>query len=238
MHEGYGSTSPWWRAFVSCGTWVRARLTGALLERRLGLTTGRHVSVEELGLAVPGAKEYVPSAWQTLERVLPPHEVGSEDVFVDLGAGMGRVLLLAGRYPFKRVIGVELSSDLANVARENLARAQHVLRCDSIDVVVADARRWAVPDDVTVVYMYNPLTGDAFGDVLQRLLESVDRRCRCVRLIYRNPREHCRVMATGRARLVRHWKEPSPLRRHRGADIRVYDLLPNVRPGGAGADVR
>src|SRR5262245_38553083 len=30
-------------------------------------------------------------------------------VFVDLGSGKGRALLLASRYPFKRVIGVEIS---------------------------------------------------------------------------------------------------------------------------------
>ena len=43
------------------------------------------------------------------------------DVFLDLGAGKGRMLLAASRYPFRRVIGVELSDRLAAIARSNVA---------------------------------------------------------------------------------------------------------------------
>ena len=49
-------------------------------------------------------------------------EVDSDDVFIDLGSGKGRmVLAAAARYPFKRVIGVELAEQLHEVARANVA---------------------------------------------------------------------------------------------------------------------
>src|ERR1700674_4645239 len=42
--------------------------------------------------------------------------------FVDLGSGKGRALLLASDYPFREIIGVELSPKLDRVARDNIAR--------------------------------------------------------------------------------------------------------------------
>ena len=38
-------------------------------------------------------------------------------VFVDFGCGKGRVMLLAARHGFKRVIGVEFSPELCQAAR-------------------------------------------------------------------------------------------------------------------------
>ena len=42
--------------------------------------------------------------------------------FIDLGAGMGRALLLAAAYPFRAVVGVELHPTLAHIARRNLSQ--------------------------------------------------------------------------------------------------------------------
>src|SRR5580698_4756503 len=42
--------------------------------------------------------------------------------FVDLGSGKGRALLLASDYPFREIIGVELSPELDRIARANIAR--------------------------------------------------------------------------------------------------------------------
>ena len=41
--------------------------------------------------------------------------------FVDVGLGKGRALLLASDYPFREVIGVELSPELDRIARSNIA---------------------------------------------------------------------------------------------------------------------
>src|SRR6202453_3410424 len=42
--------------------------------------------------------------------------------FVDAGSGKGRALLLASDYPFREIIGVELSPELERIARSNIAR--------------------------------------------------------------------------------------------------------------------
>ena len=41
-------------------------------------------------------------------------------VFLDVGAGKGRAMLVASEYPFLRVEGVELNPKLADIARRNI----------------------------------------------------------------------------------------------------------------------
>ena len=42
--------------------------------------------------------------------------------FIDLGAGMGRAMLLAAESPFRAVLGIELHPTLARIGRRNLQR--------------------------------------------------------------------------------------------------------------------
>ena len=43
-------------------------------------------------------------------------------VFIDLGSGKGRTLLMASDYPFRRIIGVELLPALHQAAQDNLGK--------------------------------------------------------------------------------------------------------------------
>lgn len=61
----------------------------------------------------PDRSRYLPTAWHVLPRVLRYVGVSDSDVFVDFGCGKGRVVHQAAKRPFRRVIGVEISPDLA-----------------------------------------------------------------------------------------------------------------------------
>jgi ketosteroid isomerase-like protein len=174
--------------------WIRETLTNFLFDRRFGTRTSGVVELAELGLASEERVEYKPSGLLFLRRILPPREVNERDVFLDYGAGMGRVILQAAQYPFRRVIGVELSEQLAQTARENIERNAERLRCKDVTVVCSDAVEYEPPDDVTVVYLYNPFTGSIFARVLTKLIESVDRAPRMVRIIYANPVEEAALL--------------------------------------------
>src|SRR5271166_1913671 len=43
-------------------------------------------------------------------------------VFIDLGSGKGRTLLIASDYPFRRIVGVDLLPELHQAAEENLSK--------------------------------------------------------------------------------------------------------------------
>lgn len=208
---------------------VKRLLAGLAFERRWGIDTTGRLEPAELGVEVSGAYRYEPSGWLALPTALPRREVGPDDVLVDLGCGKGRVVVQAARrYRLKRIVGVELSDRLLEVARRNLA-AQRRLACDRVELVAADAATWSLPHDATIVYMHNPFTGELFGQVLERLLDHVDATGRPLKLVYVNPVEAEQLAATGRAvelPLPHSWLRR--LRPGRTERLRRYELRPGT----------
>ncbi|MGW4662737.1 methyltransferase domain-containing protein [Streptosporangium sandarakinum] len=184
--------------------WLRRTAGRLLFERRYGVRTAEVVSLEEFGLARHDRVYYSAANWRTLRRALPRDEVGERDVFVDLGSGMGRMVLeAASRYRFGKVIGVELSEQLNDIARRNLATTRLRLRCRDVELVRSDALDYRIPDDVSVVFLNNPFRGETFETVIERLVASVDRNPRRVTVIYFNPTEEEFLLGTGRFRPLR-----------------------------------
>jgi hypothetical protein len=176
---------------------VRDRFATAL-DRRAGIHTEGHFTPEELGFSGRHRVRYKPSNWFALRRVLPPRRVSSEDVFIDFGSGMGRIVYQAASgYPFRRVIGVELSERMHAIAVENIERTRHRLRCADVELVCSDALEYEIPEDVSVVYLGNPFSGPVFATVLERLLATVERNPRRLRIVYFNPVEERRLLDAG-----------------------------------------
>jgi len=143
-------------------------------------------------------KAYAPSPWRLLSHLLPVGDVGESDVFADFGCGKGRILLEATeRYPFKRVIGIEVDPRLADAARELMVDNEARLNGRAWEVVITDVRNYAIPDDLTVAYFFDPFTGPVFEAVISSLEASVRRCPRRVRIVYLVPSEitslHARV---------------------------------------------
>ncbi len=100
-----------------------------------------------------------------------PRDVIANAAFVDVGAGMGRAVLLAAEYPFTQVTGIEVSPGLFEVARDNIARASRGhRRCNDLRIVRADARIWTYPPADLVVFLYNPFDADAMRATLGALV--------------------------------------------------------------------
>ncbi len=76
--------------------------------------------------------------------------------FVDLGCGKGRPLIVASEFPFRKIVGVELSEDLAEVARTNAAviSERHPERTP-IQVEVGDAAAYPIPAGDVVLFLYH-----------------------------------------------------------------------------------
>jgi SAM-dependent methyltransferase len=182
---------------------VRRTLSRVVIERRYGIETAKEADLADLGLDDQDRVRYEPSGWLDLRRILRPHEVTEDDVFIDLGSGKGRVLLAAARYPFGRIIGVELSPRLTEIAAANLHAARDRLLCSDVELVTSDVLDYELPTDVTVVYLYNPFRGPVFQAVVDKLIDSVDRYPRPVRVIYRTPLEQSVLLSSGRFELVR-----------------------------------
>src|SRR6204780_4588149 len=80
----------------------------------------------------------------------------SEFVFVDLGSGKGRTLLLASDYPFRRIVGVELLPTLNQIAQENLQKYRsESQKCFALESFCGDATAFAFPAEPMVLYLFN-----------------------------------------------------------------------------------
>jgi SAM-dependent methyltransferase len=206
---------------------VRRWVTTMLFERRYNVATDGRIPLSVLGIDDEHRGDYLPSGWLSLRRVLPRRMVRPEDVFIDIGSGKGRAVLAAATYPFRQVIGVELSRELHEAACANLERSRDRLTCKNVELVCADALEYEIPDDVSVVFLYNPFTGHIFQRVLDKLIASVDRNPRTLRVVYANPVEEEALLATGRARLVKTASGLRPTKAWaRSNAVRLYSIMP------------
>lgn len=146
---------------------------------------------------------YTPMNWRQLRWALPRNSVTMRDVFIDIGSGKGRAVLVAAKdYPFARVLGVEFVKEFHDIAQSNLAVAANRLRAAKVELICTDLRDYEIPDDVTVMYMNNPVRGHIFEHVLSSAARSIKRSPRRIRLIYYNPVEEKALLATGEWRKV------------------------------------
>ena len=108
--------------------------------------------------------------------------------FIDLGSGKGRVLLVASDFPFRKIIGVEFSRPLHDIASRNVQQySSHAQRCTNISLVHGDAIQYRFEAVPTVIFMFNPFRPAVLAPVLRNLRASVEERPRDVLLIYAAP---------------------------------------------------
>jgi predicted RNA methylase len=133
-----------------------------------------------------GASRYLP-----LRRLFPALRalVPGPGVFVDLGCGNGKVLLVAAYCGFEHVRGVEFARELCHLARRNWQHfARRAGRAES-DCAIheADVSLYAYPPDETCYFIYNPFDEKILRAVLQRIRASLLERPRNVAIVICNP---------------------------------------------------
>jgi SAM-dependent methyltransferase len=162
--------------------------------RRLGLEQAMHqtmvnLSGDQLGVSDTSHHAHDPSESFYVFRVAMRQFVrpGKADVFLDYGSGLGRVLLMAATYPFRRVIGVEQSELLNDTAEGTIASVRENLKCKDIVLMRADASEYELPADVSVLYFFNPFSGETLSKVCEQIKASLRRAPRAVKIVYYSP---------------------------------------------------
>jgi precorrin-6B methylase 2 len=163
------------------------RLSESYHEWRLGVQTAGKIEREELGFEGSFNNCYYPSDYQSIYQALRQLQVRpNEDVLLDYGSGMGRVVVVAATFPFRKVIGLELSEQMNAIARKNVSRARHKLRCQDVELVTGDAATYQVPADVNCVFFYNSFKGPVLAAALANVRESLRRAPRRLLFVYKN----------------------------------------------------
>jgi hypothetical protein len=175
----------------------RGRRAGQRFDAANGVTTEALIFLGELdpenvGPGIEFATHYEATPVDDADRLLDASPLAPEhSTFIDIGSGMGRVVLLASRRPFRQIVGVEISPALHQIARENSERWPPAERaCRDIRLLRADAASFAFPGGDLVVYLYNPFRAEVLDPVLDNLL--ADPR-RDIVLLYHTPLERERI---------------------------------------------
>lgn len=161
-----------------------------------------HFVEEVLGIAYPPLEEpalvtsehmtYAPSGYDEIVHALELTQLGAGDRFLDLGSGLGKVVMLAALLTGAESSGVECDHQLCELGR-NAAAA---LGVPGVQLRPGDARE-ARGADADVVFMYLPFAGAGLARVMEGLRQD-SRRPRA------RPRQ--RFLCTGPLDLARHPK--------------------------------
>jgi len=116
---------------------------------------------------------------------LQPHRF----VFVDMGSGKGRALLVASELPFAMIVGVELSPELHRIAEENIVRYRSASQqCTAFSLLCMNAAEYTFGPEPLVLFLFNPFGRDTIRSILAGLEASLNATPREAYVIYANPR--------------------------------------------------
>lgn len=199
--------------------------------RTSGLIAGRHLRVGNrsdrhatayYGVA-PSVFDSMLERWRRCCPVAPLDAY----TFLDLGAGMGRAMLLASEHAFRAVIGVEFHPTLARIARRNLAAWRAAGRSLApMRMYCRDAVEHPMPRGHCVVFLFNPFGGPVLRRLLARWRRAFARRPGQLDILYvNNEQDRLLRMEPGCTRLFN-----GPIRRS-SADLAADRNILAKQPG-------
>jgi SAM-dependent methyltransferase len=144
-------------------------------------------------LEIPSAnwiygRNYAPIEPARFEAIVSGVNVRFEDfVFVDFGSGKGRALLLASEFPFKRVVGVEFSPELHQVAQQNIQKYASRRRCGAVESVCMDFLNFALSKEPLILFFFDPCEDAVLVKLLRNVRQSLEANRRTAYVIYVAP---------------------------------------------------
>ena len=165
---------------------------GHRYDRKFGVETTNRVAATDLDIdmqRMTHAIGYVATGPVIFSMILSDLNLAyGEYRLVDFGSGKGRALLVASEFPFREIVGVELSQRLHHTAEANIARYRsRTQQCRAIRSVCTDATSFVLPYGPTVFYFFNPFNEQVLATVLDNISESIRENPRHIVIIYSQP---------------------------------------------------
>ena len=162
-------------------------------DKTYGTDTGEIIQVSEFDDTTPN---YEYACWYEgithdfFNKMIKAIPIAHGDfVFVDLGSGKGKSLMLASRFPFKKIVGVELFQELHEIAKKNIESFVNRKKIpDNFELCWMDAESYNFPENNLVFFLYNPFHGKVMLSVLNKIGEFLKQNPFQVIIFYRNPK--------------------------------------------------
>jgi hypothetical protein len=159
--------------------------------RTSGLIAGRHLksghrhdrhATAYYGVA-PSVFRSLVDRWRRSKPVVSIRDF----TFIDIGAGMGRAVLLASEMPFHRIAGVEIHPALVRIARRNLSHWRALGRVQApTRIFCCDAVEFPLPAGPCLLFLFNPFGATVLRRLLVRIAQDFANRSGQLDLLYIN----------------------------------------------------
>jgi SAM-dependent methyltransferase len=160
-------------------------------EHKYGLDT---IGVDDLRNSVSEADRKNASIYQPVNYFIAEwlfSWLSKEDIkdgaFLDAGCGKGRALVMAAHAGFATIRGIDISPKLCNEAITLIDKKQASFPDASFEIICCDAKSYSIPDDTSVLFLFNPFNKKIMLPFIEQVQKSLARKPRTIKLLYANP---------------------------------------------------
>jgi len=153
-------------------------------DAKLGIETKDRYPVKEDLSLNQDMYDYLPAFYGRIEKMIVFLKLTKNDIFIDLGCGKGRVVFRVALQNLKKVIGVEMDSNLIAIARRNLNNLKK--SNTAIELIHTDAAAYKITEE-NIFFLFNPFGHKTLQQVILNIKESLMAYPRKIRIIYYAP---------------------------------------------------
>lgn len=118
-----------------------------------------------------------PRTFTFLSRYFPRDR--NNYTFIDIGSGKGRSLLMAQKYGFDKIIGIEFAEAICLMAKDNIRHFRHGKdRASSCRVIHLDATQYEYPLENLVLFFNNPFSPNVWEKIIPMIEASLQEKPR------------------------------------------------------------
>ena len=159
-------------------------------ERKYGINTTGSDELKKTkasGIDISHATVYMPASYLLLEDIFNRLPDENRKHFLDIGSGKGRALCVAAHNRFKKVTGIDFSSEFCTIAEANLLVTKNKFPLLEFSIINKDAATVEIPADVDCIFFFNPFDKVIMNIVTKNIRESYNRNPRPLYIVYLNP---------------------------------------------------
>jgi len=181
------------------------RLLGAtvdrMYDRRHNMDTTGCIAVPDLdveGESKNFSQVYAPTPEKSFRLMLKAVALDLRGFsFIDYGCGKGRTLMIGAEHPFRQIIGIEHSGELARIASSNIATYRNAHdNCPDMEVFHLDASDFEPPSGPCFFYFYSPFHGKVLQRVVDNIRQSYEQSPRPMVILYSEDRNTLDIPVT------------------------------------------
>ena len=106
--------------------------------------------------------------------------------FVDVGSGKGAAVMMAAEFPFRQLIGLELNTELVDVARKNITKFnQRALTAIAPQWIEGDFFQWDLPKQPLLFFFNNPFPTELSLQAIKHLEAELSGNGQTALLVFR-----------------------------------------------------